>query len=201
MIRKRCPLPQRNSPPPYVIQSRRFAPRVRPLTRREFYKLAEHCRTYALELAHYDQTRVNLKQCHEFNHWLTEVKAYDLLEPPLHTLMPARPIARWQVLIISIVLGLLIFATLSDRSTRTWSTAFLYSYSLLLVLFYFIPERFYGTTIELLEGKLLRVVDALDALLVDNKLEFTDAAFFQTKENLALARQELRQQIDLAHRS
>jgi hypothetical protein len=69
-----------------------------------------------------------------------------------------------------------------------------------LIILYFIPERVYGTTIELLEGKLLRVVDALDRLLTSGQVEFSEAAFFQVRENLEAARRELRQQIDLAHR-
>lgn len=194
------PLLQRNSQPPNTVQSGRSTAQSRPLTRREFYQLAERCHAYALELAHYDQVKVDLKQCQEFNRWLAEVKLYDLLAAPLQTLKPARPIARWQLLVIGLVLGLILFVTISERNSRTWATSFLYSYSLLLIVFYFVPERFYGTTTELLEGKLLRVVDTLDALLAENKLDFTEAAFFQTKENLEAARRELRQQIDLVHR-
>ncbi len=194
------PLLQRNSQPPNIVQSGLPSASARSLTRREFYQLAERCRVYALELAHYDQARVDLKQCHEFNRWLAQIKLYDLLKAPLHTLKPARPIARWQLLVISLVLGLIVFVTLSERTTRTWATSFLYSYSFLLILFYFVPERFYGTTTEMIEGKLLRVVDILDKLLAENKLDFTEAAFFQVKENLEAARRELRQQIDLAHR-
>ncbi|MCX6045584.1 MAG: hypothetical protein NT075_10765 [Chloroflexi bacterium] len=182
------------------MQSGRSAAQARPLTRREFYQLAERCHAYALELAHYDQGKVNLKQCHEFNRWLAQIKLYDLLTAPLQTLKPARPIARWQLLVIGLVLGLILFVVVSERNTRAWAMSFLYSYSFLLIIFYFVPERFYGTTTELIEGKLLRVVDTLDALLSENKLDFTEAAFFQTKENLEAARRELRQQIDLAHR-
>jgi hypothetical protein len=171
-----------------------------PLTRREFYNLAERCRDYALELARYEQTRVDLAQCHKFNGWLPQLKAYDLLAPALRTLQPARPLARWQVLVVAAILGFLLLTVLAVRTQRGWNTSFFYSYTLTLFLFYFVPERVYGTTIELLEGKVLRVVDALDALLVSGALGFTEAAFFQAKENLAIARRELRQQIDLAHR-
>ena len=55
------------------------------LTRKEFYDLAEECRTYARELARFDQTRVNLRHCHTFNVWLTKLKRYDLLAQPLAT--------------------------------------------------------------------------------------------------------------------
>lgn len=175
--------------------------RSTPLTRREFYQLAERCRAYALELAHFDQARVNLQQCHEFNRWLVELKRYDLLALPLRALKPARPVARWQLFVIGLVLGLILLALFSSRFARTGNAVFFYSYVGGLVVLYLLPERLYGTTIELLEGKLLRIVDTLDGLLAENKLGFTEAAFFQVKENLESARRELRQQIDLAHRS
>jgi hypothetical protein len=173
---------------------------ITPLTRREFYQLAEHCRDYALELARYDQTRVNLQQCHRFNQWLAQVKAYDLLAPALRTLQPARPLARWHMVSLAAVVGLILFLVLVQRTSRASSLTFFYSYGFTLLICYFVPERFYGTTIELLEGKVLRVVDALEALLVSGALGFTEAAFFQAKANLEIARRELRQQIDLAHR-
>jgi hypothetical protein len=169
-----------------------------PLTRREFYQLAEQCRTYAAELAHFDQTRVNLAQCHKFNSWLPTLKSYEQLAPLLATLQPARPIARWQLMTLAAILGFLLFAMLSARGIR--QAAGFYSYLFALFLFYFVPERLYGTTVELLEGKVLRVVDALDQLLTHGDLEFSEAAFFQVKENLQAARRELREQIDLAHR-
>ncbi len=171
-----------------------------PLTRREFYKLAEYCRTYALELAHHDQTRVNLQQCHKFNAWLPQVKAYDRLAPFLQTMKPARPVTSWQLLIIGALLGLILLGAVSRQIGQVWRSTMFYSYLAVLFCFYFVPERFYGTTIELLEGKVLRVVDALEVLLQSGELDFTEAAYLQTKENLAVARRELRQQIDLAHR-
>jgi hypothetical protein len=68
------------------------------------------------------------------------------------------------------------------------------------MLLYFVPERLYGTTVELLEGKVLRVVDELDRMLQANEIGFTEAAFFKVRDNLSAARRELREQIDLAHR-
>jgi hypothetical protein len=47
----------------------RRPPSVRPLTRKAFYDLTVYCRSYAADLARYDQHRVNLKQCHRFNTW------------------------------------------------------------------------------------------------------------------------------------
>lgn len=170
------------------------------LTRHEFYKLTERCRDYAAELALCDQTRVNLQQCHQFNQWLPQLKAYDRLAHPLQALKPARPIARWQLLIIAVVLGIILFNLMPLATTRLGRNSFFSAYALLLFLFYFVPERFYGTTVELIEGKVLRIVDVMEELLMHGELGFTEAAFFQAKTNLELARRELRQQIDLAHR-
>lgn len=171
-----------------------------PLTRREFYKLAEYCRDYALELAHYDQSRVNMQQCYKFNAWLPQVKAYDRLAPFLQSMKPARPVARWQLLVIIALLGLILLSALGRQIGQIWRSTLFYGYLAALFCFYFVPERFYGTTIELLEGKVLRVVEALEVLLQSGELDFTEAAYLQAKENLAIARRELRQQIDLAHR-
>lgn len=171
-----------------------------PLTRRDFYQLAERCHTYALELANYDQTRVHLQQCHHFNEWLRQLKRYDRLAPALRTLRPARPVARWQLLVLGCMVGLVIWLALQARAYRLLATSFITSYTLFLCFFYFLPERFYGTTIELIEGKVLRVVEALEGLLQHGDLDFTEAAYFQAKAHLQAARTELRQQIDLAHR-
>lgn len=178
----------------------RSATPLTPLTRPDFYRLTEWCHTYALELARHDQTRVHLQQCHKFNEWLRRLKHYDRLAPALRTLAPARPIARWQLLILGCLLGLIIWLALQSRSYRLLSSGFITSYGVFLFFFYFMPERYYGTTIELIEGKVLRIVETLDDLLQHGDLGFTEAAYFQAKENLQAARTELRQQIDLAHR-
>ncbi len=173
---------------------------LKPLGRADFYRLTERCHTYALELAKLDQTRVYLPECHQFNTWLQELKRYDRLAPLLRTLAPARPIARWQLLVLGGLLGIIIWFALQSRADRLLASGFLTGYSFLVILFYFVPERYYGTTIELIEGKVLRVVETLDAQLQHGDLGFTEAAYFQAKENLQAARAELRQQIDLAHR-
>ncbi|GIV77178.1 hypothetical protein RY27_30330 [Litorilinea aerophila] len=175
-------------------------PELVPLTRKAFYDLAIFCREYAQELARHDQGRVNLKHCHQFNAWLAQLKRYDRLAPRLATLSPARPIARWQLTVLGFGIGFLALLLLPTRFDRLTSSAILYTYLFGLIFFQFLPERLYGTTIELLEGKVLRVVELLEELLVQNELQFTEAAYFQVKENLAEARKELRQQIDLAHR-
>ena len=170
------------------------------MTRKELYDLAVRCRGYAQELARHEQARVNLQHCHEFNAWLAKVKSYDLLARPLATLKAARPIARWQILVLAGVVGLFLMLLLPGRVERGLSSAITYGYFFCIVLFYFVPERIYGTTIELLEAKVLRVVDALDQLLQTKELGLTEAAYFRVKENLEAARRELREQIDLAHR-
>jgi hypothetical protein len=169
------------------------------LTRKEFYDLAEECREYAQDLARHEQHRVSLKHCHEFNRWLPRVQAYDLLAPQLKDMQPARPIARWQVMILFAVTGFLLMLILPGRAGLL---AMMLPYGLFfsLILLLFVPERLYGTTIELLEAKVLRVVEAMEQLLMNKELGFTEAAFFKVKENLEAARRELRQQIDLAHR-
>ncbi len=169
-----------------------------PLTRHDFFQLTERCRADASDLARYDQGHVNLAECHKFNGWLQQLKSYDLLAKPLRTLAPARPIARWQVMTLAAVLGMVWMLFLANQGIRTLNYSFFYF--LLLFILYFVPQRLYGTTIELLEGKLLRIVDLLDDLLQRGDLDFSEAAYFRAKENLTAARRELRQQIDLAHR-
>lgn len=178
----------------------RSATALRPLTRPEFYRLTEWCRTYAFELAQHDQARVYLHQCHKFNNWLRQLKRYDRLAPALRSLAPARPIARWQLLSLGCMLGVVIWLALQSRGYRLLASGFITSYAFFLFFFYFMPERYYGTTIELIEGKMLRIVETLEQLLQQGDLGFTEAAYFQAKENLQAARTELRQQIDLAHR-
>jgi len=170
------------------------------LTRKELYDLAAHCRSYAQELARHEQTHVDLQHCHQFNQWLAKVRSYDLLARPLATLQPARPVARWQIMVLAGVLGVILLLALPGRVERGLASAITSGYFLTMVILYFVPERLYGTTIELLEAKVLRVVDALEALLQTQEMGLTEAAYFRVKENLETARRELREQIDLAHR-
>lgn len=170
------------------------------LTRKEFYELAQQCRDYATELARHEQSRVSLKHCHDFNLWLSRVKSYERLGPALAALSPARPIARRQILVLGAVLGLILLFALAGRLERGLSSSFIYGYTFSLVMLYFVPERFYGTTIELLEAKVLRVVETLERMLQADELGFSEAAYFRVKENLESARHDLREQIDLAHR-
>jgi uncharacterized membrane protein YbaN (DUF454 family) len=176
------------------------APPLRPLTRKEFYDLTVYCRTYASELARYDQHRVRLKECNRFNTWLAEIKRYDRLSAPLRELKPARPIARWQIVVLLIVLWLILWIALPGRVDRGLLTAILMGGIGTIVVMFFLPESLYGTTMELLDGKVLRVVDVLLELLNKGDMGFSEAVYFRAKENLTVAREELRLQIDLAHR-
>jgi hypothetical protein len=171
-----------------------------PLTRKEFYDLTVYCRTYAADLARYDQHRVNLKECNRFNTWLSQVKRYDKLNPQLRDLAPARPIARWQIMALLAVLWVILWFALPNRVDRGLTTAMLVGGMGMFVVMMFLPESLYGTTMELLDAKVLRVVDALLELLNSGNMEFTEAVYFRAKENLTAAREELRLQIDLAHR-
>lgn len=171
-----------------------------PFTRKAFYDLAAETRDIALELARHDQHRVNLDRCYAFNAWLPTVKQYDLLAPRLDDLTPARPVTRRQVIIIGIVVGIFLLLLVPEKVGLVSNRVILWAYTLSLIFFFFVPERYYGSTIEHLEGKTLRVVVELEELLMTNQFGFSEAAFFQVKENLAEASRELRQQLDLAHR-
>jgi hypothetical protein len=170
-----------------------------PLSRKEFYDLAERCREEAFELARHDQSRVNLTQCRRFNEWLIELKRYDELAPHLKTISPARPINRWMVM--AATLGIWLLAMMIFGQTLGPNGARLLTFGLTgaVILLYFLPEALYGTTIEMLEGKVLRIVERLEELLFSRSMEVTEAVFFRIKENLGAARRELRQQIHLAH--
>ena len=168
--------------------------------RKAFYDLAAECRTYAAELANFDQDRVNLKECHRFNAWLAHLRRYDRLAPRLTAIATARPVARWQVVTILVMIWVILALALPGMVNQQWVMVLLGGWLFTIVAAFFISESLYGTTTELLEAKVLRVVDNLLEMLDSGALEFTEAAFFRTKENLLAAKAELRQQIDLAHR-
>ena len=171
-----------------------------PLTRKDFFELTVYCRTYASDLARYDQHRVNLKECNRFNTWLIQVKRYDKLDSALRNLAPARPIARWQIMVLLAVLWVILWLALPGRVDRGLMAAMLVGGMGTIVVMMFLPESLYGTTMELLDAKVLRVVDALLELLNSGKMNLSEAVYFKAKENLTAAREELRLQIDLAHR-
>jgi hypothetical protein len=131
---------------------------------------------------------------------LAELKNYDKLCPALQTLAPARPIARWQIVVLLVVVWLILWLALPGRVDRGLQIALLVGGMGSIVVMFFLPESIYGTTMELLDAKVLRVVDALLDLLNKGEMDFSEAVYFQAKENLLAAHEELRQQIDLAHR-
>ena len=171
-----------------------------PLTRKDFYRIAQECNEAATELARYDQHRVRLKQCHSFNEWLQTLKAYTLLGPQIANMTPARPVTRWQLLVVGGVIGLFALLTLPGKLVQPWLTITIYGYMMSLLILFFIPERLYGSTTELLEAKTLRIVETLEVILLSGQMEFSEAVYFQVKDHLTAAKRELRQQIDLAHR-
>lgn len=169
------------------------------LTRKEFYDLAIECRERALDLARHDQHRVVPEQCHSFNRWLAQIKRYDRLSPAIGQMPPARPITRWHLMGAVLVAWLLFVLFSGQNLSVTGQRALGFVLAGTLLVIFFLPERFYGTTTELLEGKVLRVVETMEKILLAQEMGFTEAAYFQVKENLETARKELRQQIYLAH--
>ena len=169
------------------------------LTRKEFYELADQCRERALELAHFDQNRVNRQQCRRFNLWLAQLKTYDQLSPGVQDISAARPITRYDLMAAAILLWLASLFLLRGQLGVAGNRVVAFSMWALVLLLYFLPESLYATTVELLEAKVLRVVETLEGLLISQEMEVTEAVFFKIKENLNTARRELRQQIHLAH--
>lgn len=170
------------------------------LTPKILYELAGQCQTFANELARHDPHRVDLASCHRYNDWLTTLRSYDSLARRI-ALRAARPIARWQLITLGAVIWLFLNLLLPGRMDRIYSSAFVSSWLLGLVVLYFVPQRLYGTTVELLEAQLLLVVDALLELIQSGEIQVSEAVFFRVKETLEATRHELRQQIDLAHRN
>ncbi len=169
------------------------------LTRKEFYELANQCRERALELALFDQSRVNRQQCRQFNLWLARLKTYDQLAAGVQDISAARPITRYDLMAATVVLWLLSMILLREQVSVGGNRILAFGMWGLVILLYFLPESLYATTVELLEAKVLRVVEALEALLISQEMDVTEAVFFKIKENLNTARRELRQQIHLAH--
>jgi hypothetical protein len=171
-----------------------------PLSRKDFFDLSVQLREWAAELALLDPRRVNLPQCHKFNGWLQHVRRYAPLQTRLASMKGARPVARWQVVTLVAVAWAIIILALMGRAERFVTLVLLNSAALTFLFAFLVPQSLYGTTVEQIEGKLLRVVVALEEMLVANEPGFTEAVYFATRDNLAEARRELRLQIDLAHR-
>lgn len=175
--------------------------RLVPLTRKEFYDLAFALRVYASELASHDPRRVNLKQCYRFNRWLDDVRSFDRMAPLLADIRHARPVARWQVMTLYAVIWGFIYLWSIGRVEGMAQIVLLNGLALGFISFFFVPESVYGTTIEEIEGKVLRVVQTMEGILARDEVNFTEAAYFKAREALKYAHYELRQQLDLAHRN
>lgn len=174
---------------------------TKPLTRKDLYELAEYCRECATELARHEQSRVSLKHCNEFNKWLPVLKSYDQLANDLSGLKPAWPVARWQIMILATILGFGGYLALPRETFSPILRMWVVGYPFVLLIIYFLPERLYGTTIELVEAKVLYVVEKLERLLRSEDMGLSEAAYHRIKENLDSARTDLREQIDLAYRA
>lgn len=169
-------------------------------TRKDFYDLAFDLRAWANDLASSDPRRVNLKHCHRFNDWLRKLRRFDLLAPTVATIKPARPIARWQAMTLYGVLWVIIYFWSMGRVQGMAQILLLNAIAIGFISFFFIPESVYGTTVEGLEAKTLRIVQAMEGMLAREEVDFSEAAFFKAREALEGAHRELRQQLDLAHR-
>ena len=170
------------------------------LTPKVFYDLAGQCQAFAEDLARRDPFCVDLQACYRYNEWLPTLHRYEIFSKRVK-IRPARPIARWQLLTLAGVAWVVLELALPrwlDRATSTW---LLRSWFLGLIILFFIPQHFYGTTVELLEGRVLLIVETMQQLLQNGEIQFSEAAFFRAKEMLESTQHELRQQLDLAHRS
>ncbi len=169
------------------------------LTRNEFFKLSQECRDYARRLALHDQQRVERPLCLECNQFLARVQAYDLLQGRLKDVRPARLITRGLVLSVFLIASFLLAVVVLPSVSRAVLTGYSVAWPLLALGILIVPPTFYGTSVEQIEGKVLRVVEALQAILEKNELGVTEAVFFSIKEMLEEAHNELYQQVSLAH--
>ncbi len=167
------------------------------LTRKEFYALAKECREYAMRLANHDQDSVNRAVCREFNQFLARMRTYDRLGPRLVHLRTARPITRGMML--AVVLSFwLAMAVIGLRVIPQFPALFILGVSVSLIFFVFlVPPSTYGTSVEAIEGRVLVVVEALQDILEHGDMQFSEAAYFQARDTLREAADELRQQVYL----
>lgn len=167
------------------------------LTRKEFYDLAKECRDYALRLANHDQDSVDRGLCREFNQFLARVRAYDTLGPRLTQLRTARPITRGMVL-AGVLAIWLVMVLVGIRVMPQFPALFGLGISLSLIfLVFLVPPSVYGTSVEAIEGRVLVVVEALQDILEHGDMQFSEAAYFQVRDTLREAADELRQQVYL----
>ncbi|MEZ4766907.1 MAG: hypothetical protein R2844_00570 [Caldilineales bacterium] len=170
---------------------------VADLTRKEFYQLAHDCRDYAMRLATRDQNSVDRLACHEFNRFRERVAGYEQLGATAASLEKARPVTR--LLVITATLGIWLICVLIATQFLAFLTAGLLLGLTTMLIFsvMMIPPRVYGTSVEAIEGRVLVVVEKLQAMLTADDLGFSEAAFLQVRDVLREANAELRQQVYL----
>lgn len=167
------------------------------LTRKEFYTLVKECRDYAMRLANHDQDSVKRALCHEFNQFLARVRAYDKLGPRLMHLQTARPITR-AMMLAAVLTFWLAMVLVGIRVMPQFPALFALGISVSLIfLVFLVPPSVYGTSVEAIEGRVLVVVEALQAILEHDDMQFSEAAYFQARDTLREAADELRQQVYL----
>lgn len=167
------------------------------LTRKEFYQLAYDCREYAMRLATHDQDSVDRKVCHEFNRFRERVASYDPLRETATNLGPARPVTRFLVIMITLAIWLICVLIASQFLSLLSAGLILGLTTMLIFTVLMVPPRVYGTSVEAVEGRVLVVVEKLQAMLQADELGFSEAAFFQVRDALRDASAELRQQVYL----
>jgi len=171
-----------------------------PISRKEFYDLAFQLSDYARELARHDPRRVVLKECYRFNRWLDDLKRFQPFSTSLANIKHARPVARWQVMTLYAVVWGIVYLWSIGRVEGMAQLLLLNGMAIGFISFFFIPEGLYGTTIEQIEGRVLRVVQAMEGMLAQEEVQFTEGAYYKVREALKQAHDELREQLDLAHR-
>ena len=168
------------------------------LTRKEFYQLAHDCRDYALRLATHDQNSVDRLVCHEFNRFRERVAAYDQMKATAAAMKPARPVTRWLVIFITLAIWMVCVLIATLVLSNLLSAGLLLGLTTVLIFtVMMVPARFYGTSVEAVEGRVLLVVEKMQAMMQAGEMEFSEAAFFQVRDVLREANAELRQQVYL----
>jgi hypothetical protein len=167
------------------------------LTRKAFYDLAKECRDYAMRLANHDQDSVDRAVCQEFNQFLERMRTFDKLSPKLMHLKQARPITRGMVLAGALAFWLAM-VLIGIRVMPQFPALFGLGIAVSLIfLVFLVPPSVYGTSVEAIEGRVLVVVEALQDLLEHGDMQFSEAAYFQVRDTLREAADELRQQVYL----
>lgn len=150
-----------------------------------------------MRLANHDQDLVSRELCREFNLFLDRVRGYDRLQEPLTGLRRARGLTRGMMLGAALFLWLLISMVIGRYVGQGQLLMLLTGAFMLILMLLLIPASVYGTSVEAIEGRLLVVVQSLQAMLEDGEMGFSEAAYFVVRDVLREAGDELRQQVYL----